>query len=71
MHESIQKQLYSHYRLWYNTRNKTKDSLYVEVTCNKCRKKFDKSVAIIRKYGEQQKVFYYCPVCAPTLKSPR
>lgn len=68
MHEVLQKQIYSHYKLMY--RNRTKKEIIEEpqVTCNKCRKKGDRSLMHTRIYGRRHKTFFYCPICYPTLK---
>lgn len=71
MHEAIQQQIYSHYRLWYANRTKENIKDYNKVTCNRCRIKFDKSIMTPRIYGAERKTFYYCPICYSNLKNPK
>lgn len=71
MHEAIQQQLFSHYKIWYNNRTKTDITEINKVTCNRCRKKFDKNIMTSRIYGAERKTFYYCPVCSASLKNPK
>ena len=71
MDQVVQQQLYSHYRMWYNNRHKNELPDCSKVTCNSCRNKFEKNIMIIRKYGEHQKIFYYCRTCFEKLKNSR
>ena len=71
MNEILQQQVYGHYKLWYNIRHKNDKVHSNQVTCNKCRKKFDKDLMCTRKYGQNNKTFYYCPICFKTLKNPK
>ena len=71
MNEVLQQQVYAQYRMWYNKRHKNDIADYGKVTCNGCRDKFDKQIMTVRKYGENQKPFYYCPECFGKLKNSR
>ena len=71
MNDVLQQQVYSHYKMWYNKRHKNDITEYSKVTCNGCREKFDKQIMTVRKYGENQKTFYYCHECFGKLKNSR